>query len=281
MVGGVMLLIVLVALSGCATQQVTTGPGEAALPDLALKAPVGLPGDLTSRLIAQMRGQLRQRQILLADREDGLARYTLQGFCSVVPSKNDVGLACVWDVVNPSGGRAQRFVSDRSIPGRPPKDPWNAVTNTILDDVAKSTAQKVSTWLQTAPQEYSFLNPASSFFSGRTRVALVGVTGAPGDGNKALSSAFIAAMKAQGLQIATRAGAAYLVSARVKLSKAGKTQQDVAIDWTVRNKAGVSLGSVNQRNKILRGALDNTWGPVAQGAANAAVKGVVQLLPER
>ncbi|MFV2092647.1 MAG: hypothetical protein ACC634_06140, partial [Hyphomicrobiales bacterium] len=140
---------------------------------------------------------------------------------------------------------------------------------------------QVSSWLQTAPQEYSFLNQASSFFGGRTRVAMVGVTGAPGDGNKALSSAFIAAMKAQGLQIATRAGAAYLVSARVKLSKAGKTQQDVAIDWTVRNKAGVSLGSVNQRNKILRGALDSTWGPVAQGAANAAVKGVVQLLPER
>ena len=276
-----MLLMVIVALGGCATQQATVGPDEIGLPDLVVKAPVGLPGDLTARLMAQVRAQLQQRRISLAQQSDGLARFTLQGFCSVVPSASEVGLACVWDIINPSGARAHRIVSEQSIPGPPPADPWRAVSKKVLDNSAKTTADKVANWLQSAPREYSFLAPSSSFFRGRTRIALTGVTGAPGDGNKALTNAFKASLKARGLQNATRAGATYLVAGKVKVSKDGLDQQNVVIDWTVRDRAGVALGSINQRNKIALGALDGAWGTVAQGAANAAVAGVIRLLPGR
>ncbi|MHA1523184.1 MAG: hypothetical protein ACTSY1_02115 [Alphaproteobacteria bacterium] len=277
----VLALGLVLGLGGCATQQATVGPGEAGLPDLVLKTPVGLPGKLAARLVTQLQEQLSQRRISLAKQSDGLARYNLQGFCSVVPSKTEVGLACVWDVVDPSGARAHRIVSEQSIPGAPPADPWSVVSTTILDNAAKTTANKVANWLQSAPREYSFLSPSSSFFRGRTRIALTGVTGAPGDGNKSLAAAFNAALKARGLQVATRAGAAYLVAGKVKISNDGLDRQNVVIDWTVRDRAGVALGSVNQRNKVSQGALDGKWGDVAKGAASAAVAGVIRLLPGR
>jgi hypothetical protein len=66
---------------------------------------------------------------------------------------------------------------------------------------------------------------------------------------------------------------------RVQVSAAGGNQQTVAIDWTVTDRQDRSLGTISQRNNVPRGALEPSWGQAATEAANAAAKGVRQLLP--
>jgi hypothetical protein len=47
----------------------------------------------------------------------------------------------------------------------------------------------------------------------------------------------------------------------------------------VKDPHGKKLGTVSQKNDIPEGSLDGAWGRVADQAANAAVQGILKLLP--
>jgi Mrp family chromosome partitioning ATPase len=106
------------------------------------------------------------------------------------------------------------------------------------------------------------------------------VTGAPGDGNTALSSALQRELSRQGVTMANRPGTSYRIEGKVALGQGQAGKQTIQIDWLVRDPQGRSLGTVSQKNEIPEGSLDGSWGNTADAAAGAAAQGILKLLPQ-
>lgn len=118
-------------------------------------------------------------------------------------------------------------------------------------------------------------NPASPL-----AVNIVGVTGAPGDGNATLRDAIRKEHEERGVPLAeASAKIAHTIEATVSLGKPSDGKQLIAIDWTVKDPRGRKLGTVTQRNDVPEGSLDGPWGRTAHQAASAAAFGIIRLLP--
>lgn len=107
------------------------------------------------------------------------------------------------------------------------------------------------------------------------------VTGAPGDGSVALTSAIQRELTRKGVGMATYPGtSSYRVQGRVVVGQGQNGKQPIKIDWDVTDPAGKKLGTVSQKNEIPQGSLDGKWGQAADAAAAAAAQGIVKLLPK-
>jgi Mrp family chromosome partitioning ATPase len=106
------------------------------------------------------------------------------------------------------------------------------------------------------------------------------VSGAPGDGSTALSSALQRELTRQGVTLANRPGASYRIEGKVAMGAPADGKQTIQSDWLVRHPQGRSLGTVSQKNDIPEGSLDSSWGNTADAAAGAAAQGILKLLPQ-
>ena len=108
------------------------------------------------------------------------------------------------------------------------------------------------------------------------------VSGAPGDGSTALTTALQAELSKNGVALSDQASAsAYKVEGYVKVGLAKEGKQPIQIDWQVKDPAGKKLGTVSQKNEIPEGSLDGAWGRTADAAAAAAAQGILKLLPPK
>ena len=112
---------------------------------------------------------------------------------------------------------------------------------------------------------------------------VAGVTGAPGDGSVALSSALQRELQRSGVALADQAAApsAYRVEGNVVVGQINNGKQPIQIDWTLKDPAGKKLGSVSQKNEVPQGSLDGAWGRTADAAAAAAAQGLLKLIPQQ
>ncbi len=106
------------------------------------------------------------------------------------------------------------------------------------------------------------------------------VTGAPGDGSVALTSAIQRELARSGIALADKASAqTYRVEGKVIVGEGKEGKQPIQIDWNVKDPQGKKLGTVSQKNEIPQGSLDGAWGKTADAAAAAAAQGILKLLP--
>ena len=106
------------------------------------------------------------------------------------------------------------------------------------------------------------------------------VTGAPGDGGVALTSAIQRELTRNGLALTETASAqTYRVEGKVVVGEGQNGKQPIQIDWNVKDPQGKKLGTVSQKNEIPQGSLDGAWGKTADAAAAAAAQGILKLLP--
>jgi hypothetical protein len=107
------------------------------------------------------------------------------------------------------------------------------------------------------------------------------VTGAPGDGSVALTSAIQRELTRSGVALTeTASGQTYRVEGKVVVGQGANGKQPIQIDWDVKDPAGKKLGTVSQKNEIPQGSLDGAWGKTADAAASAAAQGILKLLPQ-
>jgi len=107
------------------------------------------------------------------------------------------------------------------------------------------------------------------------------VVGAPGDGSVALTSALQRELTKSGITLSDRPAAqTYKVEGKVVVGQGVNGKQPIQIDWNVWDAKGKKLGTVSQKNEVPQGSLDGAWGKVADAAAQAAVQGIVKLLPQ-
>jgi hypothetical protein len=106
-------------------------------------------------------------------------------------------------------------------------------------------------------------------------VLLQPVRGAPGDGNRSLTTRMAARLAALGMQVQdTAEGAGFAVQGMVTVTPPERGLQRVEIVWTVSRRDGYDLGRVLQLNEVPNGALNGLWGDVAFVVAEEASGGV-------
>lgn len=109
-------------------------------------------------------------------------------------------------------------------------------------------------------------------------VAVLAVTGAPGDGNAALTLAMREAIGRRGMVLQEEAaGADYLVAGSVASEPRPAGQLYVEISWRV-TQGQLELGKVSQLNEVPARAISGRWGDVAFVVAEEASAGVRQVL---
>lgn len=109
-------------------------------------------------------------------------------------------------------------------------------------------------------------------------VAILPVTGAPGDGNTALTVAMREAVGRRGLILQEEpAGADYVIAGQVLTEPRPAGQVYVEIGWRV-TQGRQELGKVSQLNEVPARAISSRWGDVAFVVAEEASAGVRQVL---
>lgn len=116
-----------------------------------------------------------------------------------------------------------------------------------------------------------------------TRVQLVGVTGAPGDGDHALALDLRRSLSQLGVMMVHRKPQAdFLVTGVVKVSPPRPAAADhseiVELDWTVKSQSGQFIGKVSQLHNLKRAQMAPYWGDVAVAAAQQAALGLKQVI---
>jgi len=297
-----------------ATPEPAKPVAQAPLAQIAMANVIGAP-DAVSRQVAEQIVQAgeRQRVTLINDR-DAKGDYTLRGYIVASKERTQTKVTYIWDLTDPTGKRVNRITGHEMAPAGTAKDPWVAVTPAVTQAIADKTATSLATWLAAnrpggtpaagapiaqapdssraaaTPAIAAPATPAAEPAAARTTTASLptndvaavvpAVSGAPGDGSTALSSALQRELSRQGVTLANRPGASYRIEGKVALGAPADGKQTIQIDWLVRDPQGRSLGTVSQKNDIPEGSLDSAWGGTADAAAGAAAQGILKLLPQ-
>src|SRR5581483_11732124 len=111
------------------------------------------------------------------------------------------------------------------------------------------------------------------------QVAVPVVTGAPGDGNLALTRHMRTQLPKLGdiVQEAPQ-GADFIVAGQVRTAPAEGRNMRVEVQWLISDAAGHDLGRVVQINEVPSGSLTPFWGDVALVVAHEAAGGVQEVI---
>ncbi|MGE0424924.1 MAG: hypothetical protein AB7O88_21880 [Reyranellaceae bacterium] len=117
--------------------------------------------------------------------------------------------------------------------------------------------------------------PAAKF----PHVRVMTVTGAPGNGNRALTAGMRRALgESQIVLVDAPDSNSMTVVGSVEISPPAEGKQRIVIRWVLKGPGGAQLGDLEQANTIRAGALNGEWGGVADVIALAASEGILQLI---
>jgi hypothetical protein len=247
-------------------------------PMLALKdsasvtiAPIeGTPRATAEKLGSAMASALQEREVAASDKTASIGSYELVGrIQEMMPSNGKAAIVALWELRDASGQRLGERVE--RIEGSAAD--WAEGKDDAVARLAAASAAQLAALLQDdAPTEVEI--------GGGARLLIGGVTGAPGDGEEALSRAITEQLKKQDLVIVTdpQAKADLKLDAEVTVAKPKAGKQNVRIVWRVRVADGREIGTVGQENDIPAGLLDGAWGDVAYMVAISARDGIMQLV---
>lgn len=288
---------------------------------VAIAPIIGAPDAIAKQLQTQLTAAAQKNQIALATSPTDKSDFTLRGYIVAAREKAGTKVSYIWDVTDPTGKRADRITGEEVAPGGAGKDPWSAITPQLSQTIADKTAMALAKWLATqkpasvpvasaAPQAGGAAAPAGggvrmaaatpgdaaaarnpsaapagpttgSIGAGNLSAFVPTVSGAPGDGSAALTSAIQRELTRSGVSLANATSGAYKVEGKVVVGEGKDGKQPIQIDWHVKDPNGKKLGTVSQKNEIPQGSLDGQWGKTADLAASAAAQGILKLLPQQ
>lgn len=179
----------------------------------------------------------------------------------------------VWRLITPDGEMREQFTT--TFTG---DNADNLVPR--LADQATSVADRVMAVLAKAG---SATGPVASGVVAEEplKVRVGRITGAPGDGNRALALALEGALRGKGARIEkVRNAKAWRVDCAVSVSRLSPTEDRVRLVWSLVDADGKQAGTLVQENPVPRGQLARKWGSTAAYAAEAAADGMWQVLQQ-
>lgn len=278
---------------------------------IAIAPVIGAPDQVASQLRTELTSAMRTRNIAVV--EGPGVQYTLRGYVVSAREKSGTKVSYIWDVTDPTGKRVNRISGEEIAPASASPDPWSSVTPAVMNAISEKTATQLAGWLpanvapaapavagavQTAPSAIQPSSPGGAqiqqanasvpngtvtgSIDKSVNAIVPSVTGAPGDGSVSLTRAIRSELSRNGVALANAPTAqSYRVEGRVALRQSSNAgQQEINIDWDVKDPQGKKLGTVSQKNAIQAGSLDGAWGKTADAAAAAAAQGILKLLPD-
>ncbi len=166
-----------------------------------------------------------------------------------------------------------------SIDGAP-VDPeqWSAGSPATLRQVAAAAAVPVSTLLTSIEARRQMSDP-NSLLNRPARVAVLSVTGAPGDGDHALQRKMHDQLPGHGEIVQDdAAGADFTVAGHVKVTPTGPDDGTVEITWVVNDARGKQAGVVAQVHDEKLALIGGYWGELATAVCTEAAGGVHEVI---
>ena len=155
---------------------------------------------------------------------------------------------------------------------------WQAAAPATLKQTATEVAPRLAALLARIEASRRQSDPAS-LYNRPARVMVAMVTGAPGDGNQALSRLLRDKLAALGPLVQESAiGADFTVQCKVDDVPTGPQTRRIEIVWMVFNARNEDVGQIVQLNEVPTGTLDRNWGDVAvvvTEEAAAAIRDVI------
>jgi hypothetical protein len=300
-----------VATETIAPQPAQAPPKPQMVANIGLAPIIGAPEKIGQQLRSQVVESAAKSKIAIVADRDPSADYGMRGYIVAARDRGSIKVSYIWDVTDKSGKRVNRVTGEENVPGASgAKDPWSTVTPAVTQAIADKVAASLGAWVPKQPQGTPVASaapqaaPAGAGASSLPRAAsavapappvtntttaslppggnaMPVVTGAPGDGNTALASALNRELVRQGLPVDRQTGQAYRIEGQVALGAVKDGRQPIQIDWRVKDGKGNAIGTVTQKNTIPPGSLDGAWGQTADAAAEAAVQGILKLLPQQ
>jgi hypothetical protein len=178
-----------------------------------------------------------------------------------------------YSLIDPRGG-------DRGdILGTPvPAAAWAQAAPAVLRQSAGQAAPRVLALLRAVDANIKQSDP-NSLYNRPARIYFTGVTGAPGDGDMALTRFMRLKIPDTGdLLIDQMASADFILRGTVKVTPEPGNQQQVEIHWLVSDAAGRIAGDVAQGHDVAAGTLDHYWGDIANVVTEEAAGGVHEVI---
>src|SRR5580658_3489524 len=151
---------------------------------------------------------------------------------------------------------------------------WTASAPWVLNSAAQDAVPKVLALMTSLRATRDRADP-NSLMNRAARVYVPDVTGAPGDGNAALTKLIRSGLAEFGPLIqSTPDNPDFIVQGTVVVTLLKDGKQQIEIAWTVTRPSGVLCGKVSQLNSVPAGSLDHNWGDVAVVVAQEASGGI-------
>lgn len=295
------------------TPPATATPVAAQMAKIQIAPVIGSPDAVAKSLQTELASAMGRNGLTVATSTNATSEYVLRGYIVAARERTKAKISYIWDVTDQAGKRVHRITGEEDVAGAG-KDPWAAVTPPVVQSIADKTARQVASWLPTsgsivasnsgapnapspgtpsatkaaymsassAPAQPVSPTTGSIATSGPITAVVPMVTGAPGDGSTALTSAIQRELSKNGLHLAnTPSGTSYKVEGKVAMGQSRNGKQPIQIDWNVLDPSGKKLGTVSQKNEVPQGSLDAAWGQTADAAAAAAAQGIIKLLPAK
>jgi hypothetical protein len=167
-------------------------------------------------------------------------------------------------------GKEQGSAEGEKVPLRA----WANADQPLLNQIAAEAAPRVGAVLTGIRVAHDKADPGS-LYNRAAKVLVADVTGAPGDGDLALTQQMRSRLAILGpVVLTTPTGADFIVQGDVKVVPLPKLQERVEIQWIIKTASGDERGRVVQLNEIPAGTLARYWGDVAVVVATEASNGV-------
>jgi hypothetical protein len=116
---------------------------------VAIAPVIGAPDALGKQLGTQVADAAERQRVGIVRNPADKAEYTVRGY--VVAARDSAGtkVSYIWDVTDSAGKRVNRITGEEMAPAAPGRDPWSAVTPTIMQSVAEKTGAALGAWAAT------------------------------------------------------------------------------------------------------------------------------------
>ncbi len=181
-----------------------------------------------------------------------------------------------YTIENPQG---VRVASAEGLPE--PAAAWARGDAGVLQSAAQDAAPRLADLL-TSIDAAQKQNDPHSLYHRTPEVAVLAVTGAPGDGDTALARQMRLQLPQLGLIVRDDPkGVDFTVGCAVHVATSTAGNQRVELQWQMQDAAGHDLGRIVQINEVPEGTLDHAWGDVAIVVAQQAALGVREVLEKQ
>jgi len=261
---------------------------------IAVAPIIGTPPQVAEEMTSALVAAGKDRNLTLLT-SGGKANYTLRGYLVATSEGKGSKIAYIWDVNDAQGSRVARVSGEEAVAGRSGSDPWSGVDSAVIRSIAGKTTSQLAATLSHGgssasavasaspppPPTTASTTPAPVASSKANGVVVAPVAGAPGDGQRSLTTALKKRLYAGGVKLANGTSVnVYMVKGSVSMADTSGGKQSIRIDWLVLDPSGKKLGTVSQQNTIPKGSLNGPWGAIADAAAGAAAAGIIKLLPK-